>query len=255
MSPRQTAQTLFLDFDGVVADSLEESLLVSWYGADRSPWSRSDTPEVLVARVPEDYRVHFEKVRNYARTLEEFLVPALKDVVAPESQAEFEELFDAIAPAERAEFVRQAQEFRDFLRSEHLEAWGQMHEVYPEVPDLVRRFAGNVHIVTAKDDVSARVALRLNHLDTAIATITGGAADKPRVIRAILAETGRSADQAVFVDDNITNVAMAQDAGLRAFWATWGWQQSQEHHDQAQSRGLAPLRLADLSGLQKATAA
>lgn len=252
MSQRYSSQTLFLDFDGVVADSLEESLLVSWFGAGRSTWSRSDTPGALAARVPDDYRAHFRTVRGYARSLEEFLVPALEGVDAPESQAEFGMLFDAIARTERARFVERAQEFRDFLRSEHREEWGAMHEVYQGVPDLVRRFAGHVHIVTAKDDVSARVALGLNGLDGAVVTITGGAADKPRVIRDILAEAGQSEDQAIFVDDNVTNVGMAREAGLRAFWATWGWQQAQEHRDAAQRQGLLPLRLTDLALLQRA---
>lgn len=251
MSQLHTCQTLFLDFDGVVADSLEESLLVSWYGAGRSPWSRADTPEVLAARVPEDYRAHFRTVRRYARTLEEFLVPALDDAITPGSQTGFTKIFDAVAPARRAEFVRRAQEFRDFLRSEHLDTWGAMHEVYQEVPDLVRRFAGHVHIVTAKDDVSARVALGLNGLDGAVATITGGAADKSRVIRAILAQAAQTEDQAIFVDDNITNVELARQAGLRAFWATWGWQQGQEHHDAAERQGLPQLRLEDLSRIQR----
>lgn len=251
MRPLHTCQKLFLDFDGVVADSLEESLLVSWYGAGRGDWSRADTPQALAARVPEDYRAHFRMVRSYARTLEEFLVPALDDIATPESQADFVEIFAAVPPARRADFVRQAQAFRDFLRSEHLDAWGAMHEVYQEIPDLVRRFAGHVHIVTAKDDVSARVALGLNGLDRAVETITGGATDKPRVIRDILAEAGQSEDQAIFVDDNITNVGLARQAGLRAFWASWGWQQGEEHRDAAERQGLPRLRLEDLIGIQR----
>jgi phosphoglycolate phosphatase-like HAD superfamily hydrolase len=246
------AHRLFLDFDGVIADSLAESQLVSWYGYHRARWSVEDPVPALQQRLPLDFPARFSAARNFARTLGEFIVPAVPSLPLPSTQAEFATAFASVPTAVVQRFVIDAQLFRDGLRSTHLQDWIALHTVFAEVAELMRGFAGRVHVVTAKDERSARAVLRHHGLESAVVSVLGDEHDKGRAVGRVLAHFGESAASALFIDDNIDNALAVRSTGVPALWARWGWQQAPEHAARARRLGLGSIDLADLTAIAAA---
>ncbi|KAA2260648.1 HAD family hydrolase [Solihabitans fulvus] len=215
---------LLLDFDGVVCDALLECALVTWFGLHVVP--EFDVVSVAVealARLPEDFVRAFRTVRDYSRTLDRFVVAHLAEAAAIGDQARFDELFARLPPELVARFVAGAGAVRSALRSRQPEFWLGLHTLYPGMPELLRRHAGKVAIVTAKDAGSVADILAHHGLADAVAHIEGECGDKAAAVSRICAEFLVEPAAAVFVDDNLANVLRVRETGARTRWALWGY--------------------------------
>lgn len=245
------SELLALDFDGVVCDALEECALVTWLGVhDADPGLRG--PELLAA-VPRSFVETFAIVRNYSRLLEHFLVAHLPGAVQVTSQRQFDALIATVPPERVQEFQARATQARERLRETELEFWLDLHTLYPGVADLIRRYAGAVVIVTAKDADSVWAVLRRNGLDGTVAEIHGDCSRKAEVVQDVAVRRGVPTSRVTFIDDNLTNALRVASTGARARWAQWGYQ-TPEHREQAVGSGLEPLHLGELDTLVPAGA-
>lgn len=80
----------------------------------------------------------------------------------------------------------------------------------------------------------------------AVASVHGRASNKAATIAGVLRERDLRAADAVFIDDNISNVQAVHESGIRSFWATWGWQQDEALHLEAAHLGIPAINLADV---------
>jgi phosphoglycolate phosphatase-like HAD superfamily hydrolase len=237
---------LILDFDGVICDALTECALVTWLGVH--PPSPNTPVSAYAAAMPRGFVERFRTIRDYARTLDHFVTAHRPMAAYLTSQAAFDRLFASIADVFVAEFTAQAAAARARCREEEPEFWTGLHTLYPGVEDLLRRHAGKVCIVTAKDEDSAWRILRHHEVDDTVLEIVGESSRKADAVRALSERHGVDVADNTFIDDNLTNAVQVAATGARALWATWGYH-TPEHEEQADRAGLPRLRLSDLADL------
>ncbi|MFF3227147.1 HAD family hydrolase [Nocardia suismassiliense] len=236
---------LLLDFDGVIADSVDECAAVTWF-ADQEP-SQLSLRQQFEA-VPPTFVDRFHQLRPFSRTLDDFFVAKAAPDEPVTSQAEFDRLKTGISDAERTDFVAAATAVRHRWRATRRGEWLGAHTVFDGVASTLRRYSGNVYVITAKDAESSIEILEYFGLDKHVAGVIGEVSDKALAARCLCLGRGVSTEQALFIDDNLTNVARVQSAGVPSRWARWGWTTA-EHESAAVAQGLVAMELSELAAL------
>jgi phosphoglycolate phosphatase-like HAD superfamily hydrolase len=237
------APRLIMDFDGVVCDALEECALVTWLGV-HPPSPRVAVSSQLTA-MPRGFVDRFRNIRGFARLLEHFLVAHRPAAARITTRPQFETAFRAIARAYVREFSRGASGARQRCREEEPSFWLDLHTVYPGIAELLRDRAGEVAVVTAKDESSVRAILEHHGLGDAVAEVIGECGRKADAVRDLCARHGVSSATVTFVDDNLANVAAVAATGASAHWAMWGYHTAHDLADAARA-GVRRLELGDL---------
>ncbi|GAA0943883.1 HAD family hydrolase [Nonomuraea longicatena] len=237
---------LIVDFDGVVCDALAECALVTWLGGHRDrPWSPGRTE---LRRVPPSFVRRFRMIRDYARTLDHFVLAHLPDAQWIRERRDFERIFRALPRDYVRDFTAAASAARRRIREEEPDFWLGMHTLYPGISALLERHSGRVAVVTAKDEESVRDILRRHGLEHTVTEVVGECADKAGAVRDLCARRRIRPAQAVFVDDSLTNVRRVAAVGVRARWATWGYHTPEDLRDGAHP-DIHPLDLAEVPDL------
>jgi HAD superfamily hydrolase (TIGR01509 family) len=230
----------------VICDALTECALVTWLGVH--PPSPKTPVSAYTPAMPRGFLERFRTIRDYARTLDHFVTAHRPMAAYLTSQAGFDRLYGSIANVFVADFTAAASAARARCREEEPEFWTGLHTLYPGVERLLRRHAGKVCIVTAKDEESVWRILRHHRVDDTVLEIVGECSRKAEAVRALAARHGVSTAECTFVDDNLTNAIQVAATGARALWATWGYH-TPEHAEQAASAGLPRLNLPGLADL------
>ncbi|MER8042200.1 HAD family hydrolase [Streptomyces sp. NPDC094032] len=243
---------LALDFDGVIADALEECALVTWLGIH--PYDTSIPGPTQLAAVPPEFLERFRRIRDYSRLLDHFVVAHLPEAATVASQADFDRLYEALDPSYVRKFTQTATAARDRLRTQESDFWLDLHTLYPGIDALLRRFGGSVVVVTAKDADSVRAILGRHGLGDTVAEIFGETGAKAEAVQDVSTRWGVPLDRFTFIDDNLTNAVRVGATGAHSRWAQWGYQ-TPEHRAEAARLAVVPLELAEVASLTPAAPA
>ena len=138
---------LFLDFDGVLCDSVAECYVSSWIGYYEDTGFRPAS--VAIAD-----KEHFYSIRPYIRDAEDYLVLhyAVERGIPLHLQADFDALAEKIGPETLRRYHDQFFVGRTELYENHREYWLSLHPMYPIMQPYLKRFAecGRVHILSTK---------------------------------------------------------------------------------------------------------
>jgi phosphoglycolate phosphatase-like HAD superfamily hydrolase len=221
-APATRPRVLALDFDGVICDSLEEALLISWNAYTGAPVRAFVEPGL--AGIPSEVIDRFTRCRPFARHLGHWLVPFTVRSV-PSSHAEFLARYDELTTAMIKAFTSAARRYRAQVRRDHTDQWLAHHRVQPELAAAV----ADAYIVTARDSRSVRQILSAHAIDIDERRIFGSRSSKQGALRAIALREAVEPAAVTLVDDNIENCIAAQAAGHGAWWATWGYNSPADH--------------------------
>lgn len=213
---------LALDFDGVICDSLEEGLLISWNAHTRAPVHAFVEPGL--AGVPPEVAVRFTGCRPFARHLGHWLVPFAIGAV-PASHAEFVARYDELPSPAIETFTAAATRYRAAVRRTYPDQWLSHHVVHPGLADVLT----SAYIVTARDSESVSRILEAHDVAVDDARIFGSSTDKPDALRTIAIREGVQPGDVTLVDDSIENCLAAQAGGYGTWWATWGYSTPGDH--------------------------
>jgi FMN phosphatase YigB (HAD superfamily) len=245
---RSNEKVFIFDFDGVICDSLIESVLITWnsfYRKDLAAFSDQG-----LAQVPKTFIERFQLYRNFSRHLAHFLVA----LVAEErqqtirTQQEFDACYASIPQPTIDAFVRDASAYRALVREEKRQQWLAYYRIEASVKDVLQECFVPSYIVTAKDQASVLQILESQALPFQADHIFGEQTAKLAALQAI--KQMEPNKQLYFFDDNLTNVLDAEDAGYRAYWAMWGYH-SPEHIQIARQQGIKALQLSDFVELMQ----
>jgi phosphoglycolate phosphatase-like HAD superfamily hydrolase len=209
-------RVLALDFDGVICDSLEEGLLISWNTHTRAPVQAFVEPGL--AGVPPEVTDRFTGCRPFTRHLGHWLVPFTISSV-PTGHAEFAARYDELPGPAIETFTTAAARYRAAVRGTYPDQWLSHHVVQPGLADVV----SGAYIVTARDSESVSRILDAHHVAVDDTRIFGSSTDKPCALKAIAIREGVQPADVTLVDDSIENCLAAQAGGYGAWWATWGY--------------------------------
>jgi phosphoglycolate phosphatase-like HAD superfamily hydrolase len=236
-------RVLVFDFDGVICDSWRECALVTWNAHhDRSPAEFGIT---AFDELPAGFTERFRELRGFARHLGHFLVPLLATSNLIRTQEDFDRCYSAFAPDTVDEFITRASRYRAMVRHEKRESWLALHHMYEGMPDLLSELAAHLYVVTARDSASVRDVLSSHGIDLSHDHIYGEQQSKLAALADIQVREGVEAEMVHFVDDNLSNILNAQEAGHSVGWAIWGYS-APEHRDKAVRLGVPQLALSDL---------
>lgn len=226
---------LALDFDGVICDSLDEGLLISWNAHTRAPVQAFVEPGL--AGVPPEVAVCFIGCRPFARHLGHWLVPFAIGAV-PASHAEFAARYDELPGPAIETFTAAATRYRAAVRRTYPDQWLSHHVVHPGLADVLT----SAYIVTARDGEAVSRILDAHDVAVDDARIFGSCTDKPAALRTIAIREGVQAGELTLVDDSIENCLAAQAGGYGSWWATWGYSTPSDHA-RAISHGIRAIAI------------
>jgi hypothetical protein len=209
---------IFLDFDGVLCDSLEECYRSSWLAA--TGWTGPGLPP----DPPFDaaYRARFDACRPFIRSGEDYLVVhewAARGRV-PSSQAEFDASLDAKGRDVLDGLKTALYGVRDLLLERHRSLWLSWNRLYPGIAGALGSQAANprVRILSTKKAEFIREIVKGQDVDWPLErTLYTGTRTKLDIIAEIAAGS-----PSVLIDDQIDHLDFAHPT-CRCYLALWGY--------------------------------
>ena len=217
---------VFLDFDGVICDSLLECLVSSWEAYFRLYLRKTPfSVDVCLLR-------QFSLLRPYVRSGEDFVL--VQELIAAGTPIHSQEAFDRELEQRGKERISLYRELFYSARSEMLESrqgyWMALNKIYPHVSKLLPRWAKNpcLYILSTKEPsyilaILGSVGIRFDPQRILSCDRSG----KAQTIMRTLARSGMS--RAVFIDDQIDYLVGKglRDGPITGFLASWGYVKEQ----------------------------
>ena len=238
---------LALDFDGVIADSIEECLVVGHNAYTRFQ-GHGPAIESLQQLAPATARAARE-MRNFIRFGEDYvyLHMALSQAAAIRNQLDFDDFLD------KNQTVRE--EFRRLFYAERLRfleeqpgQWLHLNPFYAGMQAFLRDFRPQerLYIITTKK--TAYVERILGNAGVELLPGNIFLADKDRSKTEIIAELldrhKQKPQRFYFIDDQVDTLLKAQSTGVQLFLAKWGYTNADQVH-KAREAGIIVLEPDD----------
>ena len=209
---------LFLDFDGVLCDSLEECFRSSWL-ALKGYQAGDELP--LEIPVPADYRIRFRAARPYIRSGEDYLLlhQLLAEGRDPGSQKDFDKAQERAGKPVMDDYRSRIYAVRDDLLANHRQTWLGWNPLFAGVGAMLRQLGcGNVWILSTKK-ASFIAGILVHHgVDWPVDRIVCSGDRKKLDWIADIAHGAPS----VLLDDQIDHLDF-QHASCRCLLARWGY--------------------------------
>jgi len=219
MCIRPQPELLFLDFDGVLCDSLEECYRSSWLAASGYSVSSLPPPELPFDQA---YRARFDACRPFIRSGEDYIVVhrwAAQGRV-PRSQEEFDLSLADAGTGQLAEWKKRLYEVRDQLLIHHRDLWLSWNPLYPGIAKALGRQADNPSVwilSTKKAEFIVEILAHHGVVWPLERTLYTGSRRKLEII-----EEQTPTTATMLIDDQIDHLDF--DHGwCRCFLALWGY--------------------------------
>lgn len=227
MNAKKPTDCLLWDFDGVIADSIDECLITS-YNAFLTHQNISEKFIERIKDIPKKVKDKFYKTRQFVRGPREYFVlhKAIIDNKLLNGYGSFKKLlFDfsnIITNYEDIFFLKRRE-----LKKKNPQYWLNLHRVYPWVKDKWNELRSyfDFYIVSNKDTHSISLIMEHSFMFIKKNNIFGKdfSLDKREIIRHILSKEKLRKENTAFIDDNYYNLKGLNKLGIRLFFATWGY--------------------------------
>ncbi len=209
------APAIFLDFDGVLCDSVDECFASSWLAL--APEARS---------IPIATRRLFGSYRPYIRRGADYLLLqyCIEGGVEIRRQEDFDREIERAGPERMEELDRRFYAARRALASRDPASWLSLNRPYPRLLPALKRAAASplARILSTKRAAFIREIVSSWGIDWPLDRIhDSGSGVKGELIGSLL-DAG-SAETAVFVDDQIDHLDRLRDPRIRGYLALWGY--------------------------------
>lgn len=241
-------EIFIFDVDGVIIDSTDECLVVAWNAyVDYAKLNKNkiNTPD----ESEESYAKHFRSIRNYVRSMDEYLLVFNTKPNEIVSQAKFEDILQSLDEKEKDAYGDCFFEARKSLKEKNKDKWLSLHHIYVGIVELFKKVQTklNVYIVTGKDRESVVDFLNYFNIEFNINKIYDKkiARNKLIALEEIAKKEKVSHSEIIFLDDNITHLVKPYNAGFDVILADWGYGQK-EHFKLAKELNIPILNIATI---------
>ena len=219
-------QILALDFDGVIADSIDECLVTAHngYGKYRQQGDRRQD-----LRLFSDTEIHtFRGLRPLIRRGEDyvFLLQAMEEGLQLSSQEQFDDFLNR-NESRRDEYRELFYAERERLQNLEPQKWLELNPLYPGMASFLAALDPNtVYIVTTKDLRSIQLILEHNQVHLHPENMFQADRDfrKPAILNAIQETNSFEPAQIHFIDDHVaTALEVKHDTEVTVYCAKWGY--------------------------------
>ncbi len=205
---------IFLDFDGVICDSIKECFVSSWI-AYKSENKSSSVP-IRHYELFRSYRPFIRRGGDYV-----LLQRCIELNIRLASQNDFDVQAALVGDAEMDRYHEDFYSAREELLRTDRSFWLGLNSIYPAIHNSLKKATGTAWILTTKKvDFALEIAVThgLNWDRTRI--ICSGKERKLDIIAGIISQGPRPA---VFVDDQIDHFEGAEDPRVACYLASWGY--------------------------------
>lgn len=215
---------LFLDFDGVICDSVNECFASSWlaYHGIRRLSEAADRTIALGGRSTfAHYRPFIRRGADYV-----LLQQCVDRGIVLQSQQDFDGVEQSVGEKGLAEINDRFYAARRMLLSEARHYWLRLNVVYPAVRDHLAPVGQSAYILTTKEADFVAEILNANGIDwNRKRIVCTGRSRKADFIAAELDRAG--AHKAIFIDDQIDHLSAVDDSRIEVHLASWGYVRSE----------------------------
>ena len=218
-------QIFVFDFDGVVCDSTDECMVTSWNAWEK--WQSRKGFRRTLAEFSVDELQAFRKVRPRVRGAGEYYI--LRRAFDENNLIDSQETFDTLEVQWHQyldEFKKVFFEMRNFLRNENLDQWIDLHPVYSDVIDVMKKLnqQNRLYIATLKDAESVRLILGRQGLKILEDRLFDQSqiTSKLQALEIIRDKLNCEKKDLIFIDDNVTHLVESNIAGFSVYLTTWG---------------------------------
>ncbi|NIA30450.1 MAG: hypothetical protein GWP06_11135 [Actinobacteria bacterium] len=236
---------LALDFDGVIANSISECLVVG-HNAFAAFKRRSDIIDEL-GGLDEQRIAESKRLRNFIRSGEDYVYInlAIEKKADIQNQADFDhftEKFSGLRPTFFDIFYRERERFSN----EQRQKWIQLNPLYAGIKEFLRRFSPKDHlfIITTKKIYfvnlvlsAQKITLPESHLFHANSSIP-----KKEIISGLLKSHRIAPQHFYFVDDQVDTLLKVRNVGVHCIFAEWGYNNT-EQKEKALQAGITSMTL------------
>lgn len=236
-------QAIFLDFDGVLCDSLPEcyeTSLAAWLDYSRAGDAEEDLQEPKRLELFRRYRPFIRNGGDYL-----FLQRAISRNHPLQSQEEFDQLCRE-DPELNRDGDRLFQEYRARFLSRQRQRWFSLNPLFPGVAEMLKAVLERpeVYILSTKPARFIGEILTFHSLLWPEERII---CSKPREKGEIILEMIQEAPytRAIFVEDQVDHLMKAKHPKIRPFLAEWGYIREEWKHEE----GITPISIEKLQNL------
>jgi len=211
---------IFLDFDGVICDSIDECLVSSWYGYYHL------YKKQLPVRVSPILKERFLRLRPFIRSGEDYMV--IQELLAADirinNQLDFDRQLEAAGKQKLELYKTLFYKARTYYLKEQPEYWFSLNTIYGHLKSkLIALCASPFFYIlsTKKTDFIAEILKNYGIAMSRERIIYSAAQHKLSLISAILDR--ENIGRALLLDDQIEHLSGNRDPRIRTFLCLWGY--------------------------------
>jgi phosphoglycolate phosphatase-like HAD superfamily hydrolase len=222
---------LALDFDGVIANSIGECLIVGHNAFVE--FSGKGQKKSLLEEIKKEQITQFKKMRNYIRSGEDYVYIffAMKENEAINNQEDFD-TFTTKHKNLRSEFFTTFYKERDILLSEKKELWLKLNPLYPGMKEFLIQYThkDQLLIITTKKLAYAAQILSANGISFQENNMFHSNKEKNKrmIIAELLDQHQIPAGHFHFIDDQVDTLLKVHDLGINCYLAEWGYNNQEQ---------------------------
>ena len=240
-------EVVAFDVDGVIFDSTDECIVIAWNAYQELNGNRDKIYGKEEANI--DYDRKFRSIRNYVRSMDEYLVVFNGNYSENPNQADFEQILSKIDDKQKVEYSNIFYNERKSFKKKFYEEWINLHNTYEGIIEILSlcSLERNLYMVTGKDKTSVKDLL--DHFAPKVRVIKiydkHAVENKLIALKKIAKNHGFKNEQIKFIDDNVTHLYEPQRNNFNIGLAQWGYAMP-DHISEAEKRNIPILSLTDL---------
>lgn len=210
---------LFLDFDGVICDSLDECIISSLYAYYRLYRKKE------LSCLPVNYKSQFKALRPYVRHGEDYFV--IQQIIEKKKHIKDQDHFDHILQKHKNKLALYKQLFykaRNILIEEESEYWFSLNKIYTHILHHLAAVCVSpfFYILSTKQaDYILKILKNNNSIIQEDHVLVAWDIQKWNIIKTLLDKYKDM--NAIFIDDQINHLALNRDPRINTRLAAWGY--------------------------------
>ena len=217
---------LALDFDGVIADSIGECLVIGYNAYGR--YTRSGGQIDQLDELGQGYQNECKRLRNFIRSGEDYVY--INFAIDKQAPIQDQQAFDSFVKRYvnlKDTFYDLFYQERAFFSSTYTDTWIGLNPLYKGVKQFLIEYnaKARLYIITTKQIKYALTILTANHINlqaencfTAV-----GRETKLKIIQHLLDKNEIPADRFYYVDDQVETLLEIKESGVHCLLAEWGY--------------------------------
>jgi len=211
---------VFLDFDGVICDSINECLVSSWYGYYQL------YKEQQPVEVPILLKERFLRLRPFIRSGEDYMViqELLVTDIRINNQLDFDRQLETAGKEKLELFKTLFYKARTYYLKEQPDYWFSLNPIYGHLKSKLSALGASPFfyiISTKKVDFIVEILKNNGITVNRERIIYSAAQQKLSLISAMLDK--KNADRALLLDDQVEHLSGNRDPRIQTFLCLWGY--------------------------------